>query len=452
MQASHADRDYHGCMTEFADTAAHTQDYLHFLNDSPSSFHAAQLVAQRLIDAGFARQDESEAWDGSAGGHVVIRDGAVIAYFVPENVSTNTGFSIVGAHTDSPWLTLKPQIQSAGPDGWSHINVETYGGGLWNSWLDRELAVAGRVITADGDEVLVRTGSLARIPQLAIHLDRNVNSEGLKLSSQQHIHPVWNVGSDADLMERIALDAGVESAVSIVAFDLNLIPAQGAGLFGHNNVFIAAGRQDNLSSVHAGLTAFERLMADSGTSTGDNGGVSESGNILVFACFDHEEIGSGTRTGACGPFLEDVLRRTATALGRDSEGTARMFAASTCISADAAHSVHPNYSERHDPAHHPVMGRGPVLKVNANQRYATDAPGIALWNAACEKAGVPTQTFVGNNDMPCGSTIGPLSATRLGIRTVDVGVPLLSMHSAREMSHVWDLRALSAALEAYWRS
>ena len=194
--------------------------------------------------------------------------------------------------------------------------------------------------------------------------------------------------------------------------------------------------------MHPGLVALERL-ATQGTPAG--------GDVTVFMCFDHEEVGSESRTGAAGPILETVLRRTAKALGRDEDGFERMLAASSCVSADAAHSVHPNYADHHDPNNRPVMGRGPVLKINSKQRYATDGEGIALWKRACAAAGAVSQSFVGNNAMPCGTTIGPITATRLGILTVDVGVGLLSMHSAREMSHVDDLLTLSQVLEAYWR-
>ncbi len=314
---------------------------------------------------------------------------------------------------------------------------------LINSWLDRELALAGRVITHDGRELLVRTGALARIPQLAIHLDRTVNSEGLTLKRQQHMHPIWAVDAPgANILDIIARDAGLESAADIASYDIVTIPQQGAGFFGVNGEFIASGRQDNLSSVHAGLVALETVISE---------GIPTDGDVRVFACFDHEEIGSHSRTGAAGPLLSDVLTRTAHALGRDAEGLARMIAASFCVSADAAHSVHPNYGERHDPDTRPMMGRGPVIKINANQSYATDATGIARWKQVCDAAGVPVQEFVSNNDVPCGSTIGPITATRLGIRTVDVGIPLLSMHSAREMAHVNDQYALTTALAEYWK-
>lgn len=420
---------------------AHALDYRDFLLDSPSAFHAADLLAQRLVDLGFDRQDEREPWDASPGGHVLVRDGAVMAWVVPTTPGEDAGFRIVGAHTDSPALKLKPTPQSTTPDGWGQLGVEVYGGMIWNSWLDRELAIAGRVVTGDGREVLVRTGAVARIPQLAIHLDRSVN-DSLRLDPQKDLHPVWTVDEpEARVMERVARDAGLDSSDRIVAHDLFLVPSQGPAFFGSEGQFVAAGRQDDLSSVHAGLTALERMVET---------GLPEDGDVLVLACFNHEEVGSATRAGAAGPLLEDVLRRTARALGRDGEGTARMFASSSCVSADAGHSVHPNYPTHHDPDTRPVMGRGPMLKLNAKERYASDAPGSALWVRACEAAGVPHQVFVSNNAVPCGTTIGPLTATRLGILTVDVGVGLLSMHSAREMSHVADLHALSLALGAYW--
>ncbi|MDO4258172.1 MAG: M18 family aminopeptidase [Actinomycetaceae bacterium] len=458
------------------DLSALTNSYRHFLDDCPSPYHAAENVAQTLVDHGFRRQSAAEAWDASPGGHVMVRDGAVAAWFVPDSLGTDTpgagpkaGFRIVGAHTDSPGLRLKPVPASGGPGGWGMIEVETYGGLLRNSWLDRELSVAGRIITADGGVHLVRTRPLARIPQLAIHLDRDVNNTGLVLDPQIHMHPVWTVGAgrsgaasasagaDAagatesgaprsfaeELMAIIRQDAGLEADAVIVGTDLILIPSQGTGLFGATGEFIAAGRQDNLSSVFAGLQA----LIDCAGAPREQAKLSD---VLVFTCFDHEEIGSETATGAAGPLLEQVLRRTAFALGCDEDGAARMLAASTCISADAAHSIHPNYPERHDPVQYPVMAAGPVLKINANQRYATDGVGQAVWERALAAAEVSGQTFVSKNSVPCGSTIGPITATRLGIRTVDVGIPLLSMHSAREMSHIADLDGLSRALGAFW--
>ena len=428
---------------ELDEVHANAVDYQHFLLDSPSPYHAAEVVAQRLVDAGFTRVDEKGEWDASPGGHVMVRGGAVAAWFVPETVADDAGFRIVGAHTDSPAFSVKPSVQSTTPDGWGQIDVEVYGGMMWNSWLDRELTLAGRLVLNSGEVVLARTGPIARIPQLAIHLDRDVNPGGLKLDPQKHLHPVWTVDNPyGNVLEYVARTAGLDDASQVAAFDLILTPSQGPGFFGDKGQFIAASRQDNLSSVHPGLVALEHLAAQ-GTPAG--------GDVTVFMCFDHEEVGSESRTGAAGPILETVLRRTAKALGRDEDGFERMLAASSCVSADAAHSVHPNYAGHHDPDNRPMMGRGPIIKINSKQRYATDAEGIALWNRACAAAGVASQNFVGNNAMPCGTTIGPITATRLGILTVDVGVGLLSMHSAREMSHVDDLLDLSRVLEAYWQ-
>lgn len=421
-----------------------TLDYLRFVEDSPSSFHAARLVTDRLVEAGFTEHPEDGPWSTEPGGHVMVRDGAAMAWWIPTGGTTDdTAFRIVGAHTDSPWFVLKPNPNATTPDGWQQIGVEVYGGMLWNSWLDRELSVAGRVLTADGSEHLVRTGAVARIPQLAIHLDRGVN-DGLKLNPQTHLHPVWTVDEpDADILALVTRDAGIEAEHGeVVAADLNLIPSQAPGTFGSDGQFIAAGRQDNLSSVHSGLTAMERMAK--------GGKLDSSGDILVFACFNHEEIGSATNVGAAGPILQEVLERTATGLGWDAERLARAYANSTCVSSDAGHSVHPNYPEMHDPDTRPVMGRGPMLKINAKQRYATNARGAALWSRSLKAAGVDGQEFVSRNDVPCGSTIGPITATRLGILTVDVGIGLLSMHSAREMSHEADLAGISKVLEAYW--
>ena len=252
---------------------------------------------------------------------------------------------------------------------------------------------------------------------------------------------MWTVDDEgADIMEIIAESAGLSSKREIFGWDLKLVPTQKAATFGAQSQFIASGRQDNLSSVFAGFHVLQQLDTDS--IPGDD--------ILVFVANDHEEVGSGTRSGAAGPFLEDVLHRTAVALGCDADDEARMMARSVCISSDAGHSVHPNYAERHDPDTRPMMGRGPMVKINANQRYVSDAVGEAIWQRACEAAGIRHQAFVSHNAMPCGSTIGPITATRLGMVTVDVGIPLLSMHSAREMSHEYDCWALSEAMCALW--
>ncbi|QTX04051.1 M18 family aminopeptidase [Agromyces archimandritae] len=408
-------------------------DLAAFVQASPSSFHTAEEVARRLVAAGYTRVEETEAWPTGPGRCVAVRDGAVIAWVVPVGADAVTPSRIIGAHTDSTGFKLKPggTVRQA---GLAQAGVEIYGGPLLNSWLDRELALAGRVVLRSGESRLVRTGPLLRIPQLAIHLDREI-SKGLLLDRQRHTQPIWGTEDAGEIAEVIAAAAGCE-ADDIAGTDLFAVDTQAPARFGAGGVFLASTRLDNLSSVHAGLRAL--LGSD------------DADGIRVLAAYDHEEVGSETRTGAAGTFLVDVLGRIYDGLGASDAERRRAFAASWCVSSDAGHAVHPNYQDRHDPEVRPVLGGGPLLKLNANQRYTTDAAGSALWRRACAAADVATQAFVANNAIPCGSTIGPLQATRLGIRTVDVGVPLLSMHSARELAHVDDLVALGDALTAFY--
>jgi aspartyl aminopeptidase len=424
-----------------AEARDHAEDLGAFVTAAPSSYHAAAEIVRRAEEAGFVRLAETDTWEIVPGGrYVVVRDGSAIAVVVPPSAGPTTPFTVLGTHTDSPGFKLKPR-PTTGRDGWVQAGVEVYGGPLLNSWLDRELELAGRVVTRDGAEHLVRTGPFARIPQLAIHLDRQVN-DGLTLDKQRHTQPVLGLAevSDVDVLAELAARASTSEhtidPTDVVGHDVVVADTQAPRAFGAREELWASGRLDNLLSTHAALTAL--LDADPDTLTG----------IAVVAAFDHEEIGSASRSGAAGPFLEDVLGRVAGALGADDEHRRRALAASLCVSSDVGHAVHPNYPERHDPAHHPHAGGGPILKINANQRYTTDAHGAATWQAACDAAGVPTQEFVSNNAIPCGSTIGPITATRLGIRVVDVGVPILSMHSARELTAVVDPWYLARAMGA----
>jgi len=416
---------------------AHLDDFASFIQASPSSFHAAAEAARRLEAAGFTALDETAVWPTGPGRRYVVRDGAVIAWVEPGGASSTTPFRVVGAHTDSPGFKLKPK-PTTGTRGWVQAGVEVYGGPLFNSWLDRDLEFAGRLVTRSGETPLVRTGPLLRIPQLAVHLDRGVNAEGLKLDPQRHLAPVVGAGplDQADVLGHLAGLAGL-SGSDVVGYDVVVADTAAPAVLGLSGELFAAGRMDNLSSTHAGLAA---LLA-----TAD----AELDHVAVFAAFDHEEVGSATPSGAAGPFLEDVLARVSAGLGADATDHRRALAASWCLSADAGHAVHPNYPERHDPANQPVVNGGPLLKINANQRYATDGLGAAEWVRACEQAGVPFQEFVSSNSVPCGSTIGPITATRLGIRTIDVGVPLLGMHSVRELCGVDDPASLSAAAAAF---
>ena len=425
------------------DDDAYTDSLIDFVTASPSSYHAAAEVARRLEGVGFARADETVSWeDGLPRRGYAIRDGAIAAWVLPEALGPGAGLRVVGAHTDSPALKLKPAAALV-RSGWQLINAEVYGGPLLASFLDRELGLAGRQTTRDGAVHLVRTGPIARVAQIAPHLDRSVN-DTLHLERQTHLLPLWSLaGPDTapDAVETHLCEiAGIDPA-ELAGHDVLTYPTQAPARFGRDGEFLASSRLDNLSSVHAGLVALEALAAER----------VEPDEPVILVAFDHEEVGSDTRSGAGGPFLETLLRRLARVLGVSGDGLEALLARSTCVSADAGHSVHPAYAHLHDPAVQPLINHGPLLKINAQQRYATDAAGAAIWARACTAAGVPSQDFVSNNAVPCGSTIGPITATRLGITTVDVGVPLLSMHSAREMCGVQDGPWLAQALHAYWQ-
>ena len=309
-------------------------------------------------------------------------------------------------------------------EGFRQAAVEVYGGPILASWFDRDLTFAGRVVTADRTEHLVNTGPVARVPNLAIHLYRGDMPE---IDRQVHTQPI--LGVDRPLLELAATSAGL-SADDIVAHELVTADAQRGEVLGD---LLAAGRLDNLTSVWASLEAMLAAKDD-------------AEDILVLAAFNHEEVGSASTAGAGGPLLERVLAKVAAGFGDPAE----IIANSIQVSADAAHAVHPNYPGKHDPTHHPLVNKGPVLKINANQRYASNAATETEWILACRAASVPHQTFVGNNAVPCGSTIGPISSTRLGLPTVDVGVPLLSMHSARELCGVDDMDYFVRALTAFY--
>ncbi|WEK60844.1 MAG: M18 family aminopeptidase [Candidatus Microbacterium colombiense] len=417
---------------------SHADDLADYISVSPSSYHAASELARRLEATGFTRLNEQDSWPTQPGGRfVVVRDGAAIAWVVPTDAGATTPVQVFGAHTDSPGFKLKPQ-PTTGTRGWLQAGVEVYGGPLLNSWLDRELRLAGRLALSDGRVVLADTGAMLRLPQLAIHLDRSANS-GLALDKQVETQPVWGLGdpTQADILGELAASADVDAS-TIRGYDVMIADTARGAVFGKDDAFFAAGRLDDLASVHAGLVALSTHEPAAGAP------------IAVLAAFDHEELGSASRSGAAGPFLEDVLERLYAGLGADATDRRRANASSWCLSSDVGHSVHPNYVAKHDPVVQPVLGSGPILKLNANQRYATDAVGTASWRTWSERAGVHTQEFVSNNAVPCGSTIGPITATRLGIRTVDVGIPILSMHSARELAGVSDLHDLARTAQAFF--
>jgi aspartyl aminopeptidase len=385
---------------------------------------------------GFTRVDEAAPWTDLPESGYAVRDGAIIAWRLPAGpAAAHAPFRIAGAHTDSPCLRVKPRPDT-GKVGWKQLAVEVYGGILNNTWLDRDLGIAGRVVDADGSMALVDVREpVARVPQLAVHLDREVNSGGLRLDPQQHLAPVWGVGAstDGEFAEWIGSAAGLETVPTW--WDLCLYDVQGAAVLGGDRSLLASGRLDNQLSCWAATRALLEAAPTDHTA------------VVVFN--DHEEVGSSSVSGAGGPFLQVVLERIVAARGGTADDLHRAIATSACVSADNAHAVHPNYVDRHEPGHRPIVNAGPAVKINANQRYATSAVTAALFRQACERADVPSQVFVSANNMPCGSTIGPITSTRLGIDTVDVGVPQLSMHSARELCGVDDPGHLAAALQAF---
>ncbi|MEU9731044.1 M18 family aminopeptidase [Streptomyces sp. NPDC048002] len=417
----------------------HTDDLMTFLAASPSPYHAVANTAERLEKAGFRQVAETDAWDGSSGGKYVVRAGAIVAWYVPEGAAPHTPFRIIGAHTDSPNLRVKP-LPDTGAHGWRQVAVEIYGGPLLNSWLDRDLGLAGRLTLRDGSTRLVDVDRpLLRVPQLAIHLDRAVSSDGLKLDKQRHLQPVWGLGDaprDGDLIAFLEEETGLAPG-EVTGWDLMVHSVEPPAYLGRDRELLAGPRMDNLLSVHAATAALTAVAT------------ADIPYIPVLAAFDHEENGSQSDTGADGPLLGGILERSVFARGGSYEDRARAFAGTVCLSSDTGHAVHPNYAERHDPTHHPRVNGGPILKVNVNNRYATDGSGRAVFAEACERAGVPFQSFVSNNSMPCGTTIGPITAARHGIRTVDIGVAILSMHSARELCGADDPFLLANVLVSF---
>ena len=416
-----------------ADPTDFMTGFAQFITAGPTSYHTAAVMAQGLAEAGFTRLDERQEWGCVAGRRFLVRGGALVAWVAPDGLDDDAGVRIVGTHTDSPALTLKPS-PSFVRAGWQQANVEVYGGPLLNSWLDRELGLAGRVVTLDGVERLVSTGPVLRVSQIAPHFDRGVN-ERLTIDRQYELVPSYGLGDEPDIVEWVCSRAGVPAGE--VAFgDIRVVPTQAPAVFGIGGEFFASARLDNLSSTYPAYRAI--------------GETRPGRDIALFVAFDHEEVGSGTASGAAGPLLSDVLARIADGYGLGVDARRALLARSSCISADASHAVNPNHTAKYDPLVQPAMNRGPALKVNAQQRYATDAISTALWERACRAAGVPHQVFVSNNDVACGTTIGPLTAQRLGVPTVDVGVPILSMHSTREMCGTSDPEHLCAALRAHW--
>ncbi len=428
-----------------ADTLA---DLLAFLHASPTPYHAARAAAERLTAAGFRELDEREPWDEvREGGRFFVTAGGttVLAFVVPRGGKLR-GYRIVGAHTDSPNLRLKPRPDYM-KEGYAQLGVEVYGGVLLNSWLDRDLGLAGRLTVREaggglGSRLVRVDRPICRVAQLAIHLDREAN-EGLKLNRQEHLAPLFGLGEGEGALALAAREAGVAPG-DVLGHDLMLFDVTPPTRGGRSGELFFSGRLDNLAMCHAGISALIRC-ADAAL---------EGDVAPLAALFDHEEIGSESALGAHSSLLPRVLERIGLALGLNGghtrEAHLRALAGSLCVSADMAHAVHPNYADRHEARHRPALNGGPVVKTNAQQRYATSGATAALFRALCQKVDVPVQEYAHRTDLPCGSTIGPITSTLLGVPTVDVGNPMLSMHSARELGGSEDPERMTRVMHAFY--
>jgi aspartyl aminopeptidase len=425
-------------------TPVETTDLLAYIEASPTPWHCVAETEARLKAAGYASVAETDAaWPTEPGAtlYVVRGGGSIVAWRQGTAPTADAGFRVIGAHTDSPNLRVKPN-----PDrhnvGYHSLGVETYGGVLLATWPDRDLGIAGRVTVADDGgirtELLRVDRPVCRIPNLAIHLNRGVNKDGLVLNKQKHLPAVWALGDTKEPGAFAAWLAGEtgEEEGSILGWDLCLYDVQPPAVGGRDDAFIFASRLDNQHNCFCGLSA----LLDSA----DDG---ETAATAVLALFDHEEIGSRSSRGAMSSFLRDVLTRI---VGGTSGAMARASAHSFLVSADMSHGVHPNHSDLHDPEHRPMLNGGPVLKTHNEWRYATDVESSAAWRAICRDAGVPLQEFVNRTDLACGSTIGPIVASSLGMRGVDVGCAQWSMHSIRETAGADDPPLMIAAMRRFF--
>ncbi|MFT3899037.1 MAG: M18 family aminopeptidase [Gordonia sp. (in: high G+C Gram-positive bacteria)] len=416
-------------------TTATAAGMAEFIDASPSPFHVCATVADVLLGAGYAELRETDAWTGDAGRYFVRRGGSIIAWRTAGE--GRPAFRIVGGHTDSPNLRVKQQFDRTAA-GVATVALEPYGGAWLNSWLDRDLGLSGRVsiLGAGGPtERLVKFDEpLLRVSQLAIHLSED--RKGVTPDPQRHLDAIWSTDpAGPGLRDFLAKHLGVGTD-DLLGWELMVHDVEPSRIVGARQDLLSAPRLDNQGTCYAGL----RALLDA----------AESPTIGLLALFDHEEVGSASQRGAASDFLVSVCERIVLAGGGDREDFLRAMAGSICVSGDMAHATHPGHADRHEPGHLIALGGGPVLKVNQNLRYASDAEGAAVFELACRRAGVPMQRYVHRADLPCGSTIGPITATRTGLVTVDVGAPQLAMHSARELMAVADVPMYSAALQAFF--
>jgi len=419
------------------------QELIDFLSSSPTPFHAVDQMVRRLSSRGFERLRESDVWQAGPGGRYFTtrNDSSIIAWTMPaQRLLAESGFRMVGAHTDSPCLKVKPQPELH-KQGYLQLGVEVYGGVLLNPWFDRDLSIAGRVsyLNQNGNvanQLIDFSRAVAIIPSLAIHLDREAN-QSRSINAQTYLPPILGQTEEkpdfrALLHQRLEADSRSQVR-QVLDYELFFYGTQRPELIGLADEFIASARLDNLLSCFIGLQALLDTDADQGA-------------LLV--CNDHEEVGSTSAAGARGPMLSQMLERVLP----EPEGRNRALSRSMLISADNSHGVHPNFSDRHDDNHGPLLNRGAVIKLNANQHYATNSETSAIFRKLAADEGVPFQAFVVRSDMACGSTIGPLTAAETGVRTLDVGVPQLAMHSIRELAGTTDAFNLARILRRFFNT
>ncbi len=430
-------------MTDQTALTQFNQDLCDFLNQSPTPFHAVATMTTQLLHHGFCQLNERDSWGTLAAGRYFVtrNDSSIIAFNLAAVELAETGWHMLGAHTDSPCLKVKPQPEKTEHSLWQ-LGVEVYGGALLNPWFDRDLSMAGRVSYLDSSNTIKQAlvdfkKAVATIPSLAIHLDREAN-KNRTVNPQLHLPPILMQQQDSEqadfravLLAQLKLQYPGIEINQVLDYEISFYDTQPAAVTGLNDDFISSARLDNLLSCFVGLQS----LID---------GDQRQSSLLV--CSDHEEVGSESSSGAAGSFLESVLKR----LCPDTEQHYRMLQHSMLISADNAHAIHPNYADKHDANHGPKLNFGPVIKTNANQRYATNSETSAYFRHLCQQQSVPVQDFVVRTDMGCGSTIGPMTASQLGVRTIDIGVPTYAMHSIRELAGSKDAYMLMQVMTQFF--
>lgn len=425
------------------------RELIDFIYESPTAFHAVDNVKKILLGCGFFELKEEDRWELKKGGKYFVtkNDSAITAFQVGNGMISENGFKIIGAHTDSPSFRVKPASEITSENHYVKLNTEGYGGMILNTWMDRPLSVAGRV-TVRSKDIFNPTTKLLNIkkpilimPNLAIHMNRDIN-KGVELNKQKDTLPLMSLVNESlekgnYLINAISKEIGVQAG-DIIDFDLFLYEFEKGSIVGLNDEFISSPRLDDLAMVHAGITALTRAEAGDAT------------NVMV--CFDNEEVGSTTKQGADSQLLSNILERIVISLGGDRQDFFRAIAKSFMISGDLAHAVHPNSGEKHDPQNRPLINKGPVIKISASQSYTTDSNSSTVYAEICKNANVPVQWFVNRSDERGGSTIGPISSSHLEIRSVDMGTPILAMHSIRELGGVMDHTYVTDSFTEYYRA